>query len=219
MHATPHSEHGSLQAEIHNVLKPLLTNRNQGRAMGAIRALLDKRHPARIADATLFDVLTRAEAFVSRFERDSTLEDLQGTQKLLEDLRSAMDIGWRNIGALALLADGASAAREVVSNWERGNLAGAVNALEDWQTEAEEVLASASSLRLPGVVVEVAGGLVTGVSTSFPMSTVVVDYDNGGDEDSTQVPLRDEGDSASFDTSVGETDPDFVQAVLAAAAA
>ena len=66
MHATPRSESGSLQAGIHKVLKPLLTTRNQGRAMAAIRTLIAERHPSRIADQTLAGVLARAEAFIAR---------------------------------------------------------------------------------------------------------------------------------------------------------
>lgn len=182
--------------------------------------------PDTLAPLALTDVLERAERFISGFEDD---QDQEGVPAILAGLRGQLAkvepaiieavkdgityavcvlSNWES-GDLAgavnqlgfwvekygqnafsadnplhtTLADGLAAARSVEGNWEKGDLAGAVQVLSGWANTARTKLCELGLLK-PIAVVEISGGLVRNVTGAGGCDVLVVDYDNGEDDDS-----------------------------------
>lgn len=99
-----------------------------------------------------------------------------------------------------ILTEGLVQARCVEANWEQGDLAGAVHALSGWIITTRTTLCEMGLLN-PIAVVEVSGGLVQNITGAGACSVLVVDYDNGEDDDSLpHIPsydLTSYGDQAS----------------------
>lgn len=81
------------------------------------------------------------------------------------------------------LTEGLVQARCVEGNWAQGDLAGAVHALSGWIIAARTTLCEMGLLN-PIAVVEVSGGLVQNVTGAGACEVLIVDYDNGEDDDS-----------------------------------
>lgn len=115
-----------------------------------------------------------------------------------------------------ILMEGADSAKSVVACWESKHLAGAVTSLEVWLEDAVKDLADAGLLPIeePAVVVEISGGNVSGVSALGDVRLLVVDYDNGEDnDDEPEIPNR--GARASIADYHRPGEPEFVYRVMA----
>lgn len=169
-------------------------------------------------------VLERAERFLAGFEGDTLQE---GIDELLRDLRQLIE-GNKSAPAGSiqeLLQEGIDSATLVVGNWEAGDLAGAVHELEQWGEKAACRLESfvgdlpaASPNPAPVVVVEITGGNVSGTTILGQARLLVLDYDNGkDDEECPQIPMRGESRASigvSSSSQADEADAEFVRQLL-----
>lgn len=168
------------------------------------------------SESDLRALLVNAERFI----RDCAKSPMSEVPALLAQLREAIAKLDFQPFAVDRLRDLIEASEEVVANWERGDLAGAVNNLEGWAETAKSELEDLSRHpKMPVVVVEIDGGNCSDVSASGGVRVLVVDYDNGeGDDSAPEIPDRD-GATASVADHRGPwtSEPGFIAGVCAIA--
>ena len=182
-----------------------------GELIGAIEDAIRDREAVQV----IVNGIDAATAVVNNWEEG----DLAGAVNVLDGwIEEAQEAQSPDLDGLVatVLMDGIDRAQSVVRCWESKHLASAVSELEGWLEEAVTDLAEAGLLpsEKPTVVVELSGGVASGVSAIGNVRVLVLDYDNGSDDDDApEIPGR--NSAASIADHLKPGDPAFVHRVIA----
>jgi len=182
---------------------------------GELIAAIEDAIRDREAVQVIVNGIEAATAVVNNWEEG----DLAGAVNVLDGwIEEAQEAQSPDLDGLVatVLMDGIDRAQSVVRCWESKHLASAVSDLEGWLEEAVTDLAEAGLLpsEKPTVVVELSGGVASGVSAIGNVRVLVLDYDNGSDDDDApEIPGR--NSAASIADHLKPGDPAFVHRVIA----